>query len=49
MTGGPDALMSYLGDPQAVKMLQAISVAVARVQSKPPSSFSSNDDDNVLQ
>lgn len=44
MTGGPDALMSYLGDPQAVKMLQAISVAVARVQSKPP-----NDDDNVLQ
>ena len=55
MTGGPDAIMGYLSDPQAVRMLQAISAAVARVQSKPPSSSSSSsssashDDDNVLQ
>jgi hypothetical protein len=34
MTGGPDGIKKYLSDPDAMLMLQKLTVAISRVTSK---------------
>jgi hypothetical protein len=37
MTGGPDALKPYLGDPDAMILLQNLGTILSKVQPPPPS------------